>query len=248
MEEIPMDGDRRTATGDLRTVGRAIPHDSGHLHVSGGALYTDDIPEPRDLLHVAVGMSARAHATIERLDLAAVAAAPGVAAVITAADIAGENNYGPVVADDPIFAEDVVQYVGQPLFAVAAATVDQARKAAALARVEYGDLEPILDPDTAVRNESFVLPSVRLERGDARRAIGRAAHRLSGRTAVGGQDHFYLEGQIAMALPREDGDLYVYSSTQHPGEIQHAVAHAVGLEAKDVVVECRRMGGGFGGK
>ena len=248
MDEIPMDGDRRTATGDLRTVGRAIPHDSGHLHVSGGALYTDDIPEPRDLLHVAVGMSARAHATIERLDLAAVAAAPGVAAVITAADIAGENNYGPVVADDPIFAEDVVQYVGQPVFAVAAATVDQARKAAALARVKYGDLEPILDPDTAVRNESFVLPSVRLERGDARRAIGGAAHRLSGRTAVGGQDHFYLEGQIAMALPREDGDLYVYSSTQHPGEIQHAVAHAVGLEAKDVVVECRRMGGGFGGK
>jgi xanthine dehydrogenase large subunit len=243
-----MDGDKRTASGSLRTVGRAIPHDSGHLHVSGRALYTDDIPEPRDLLHVAVGMSARAHATIERLDLAAVAAAPGVAAVITAADIAGENNYGPVVADDPIFAEDVVQYVGQPLFAVAAATVDQARKAAALARVEYGDLEPILDPDTAVRSESFVLPSVRLERGDARRAIEGSAHRLSGRTAVGGQDHFYLEGQIAMALPREDGDLYVYSSTQHPGEIQHAVAHAVGLEAKDVVVECRRMGGGFGGK
>ncbi|WP_405221566.1 xanthine dehydrogenase molybdopterin binding subunit [Lentisalinibacter sediminis] len=243
-----MDGDGRTATGDLRTVGRAIPHDSGHLHVSGRALYTDDIPEPRDLLHVAVGMSARAHATVERLDLAAVAAAPGVAAVITAADIAGENNYGPVVADDPIFAEDVVQYVGQPLFAVAAATVDQARKAAALARVEYGDLEPILDPDTAVRSESFVLPSVRLERGDARSAIEGSAHRLSGRTAVGGQDHFYLEGQIAMALPREDGDLYVYSSTQHPGEIQHAVAHAVGLKAKDVVVECRRMGGGFGGK
>ncbi|WP_405237852.1 xanthine dehydrogenase molybdopterin binding subunit [Lentisalinibacter orientalis] len=243
-----MDGDKRTASGSLRTVGRAIPHDSGHLHVSGRALYTDDIPEPRDLLHVAVGMSARAHATIERLDLAAVAAAPGVAAVITAADIAGENNYGPVVADDPIFAEDVVQYVGQPLFAVAAATVDQARKAAALARVEYGDLEPILDPDTAVRSESFVLPSVRLERGDARSAIEGSAHRLSGRTAVGGQDHFYLEGQIAMALPREDGDLYVYSSTQHPGEVQHAIAHAVGLEAKDVVVECRRMGGGFGGK
>ncbi len=248
MEEIPMDGDKRTASGSLRTVGRAIPHDSGHLHVSGRALYTDDIPEPRDLLHVAVGMSARAHATIERLDLAAVVAAPGVEAVITAADIAGENNYGPVVADDPIFAENVVQYVGQPVFAVAAATVDQARKAVALARVEYGDLEPVHDPDTAVRSESFVLPSVRLERGDARRAIEGSAHRLSGRTAVGGQDHFYLEGQIAMALPREDGDLYVYSSTQHPGEIQHAVAHAVGLEAKDVVVECRRMGGGFGGK
>ncbi len=248
MAEIPMDGDKRTASGSLHTVGRAIPHDSGHLHVSGRALYTDDIPEPRGLLHVAVGMSARAHATIERLDLAAVVAAPGVEAVITAADIAGENNYGPVVADDPIFAENVVQYVGQPVFAVAAATVDQARKAVALARVEYGDLEPILDPDTAVRSESFVLPSVRLERGDARRAIEGSAHRLSGRTAVGGQDHFYLEGQIAMALPREDGDLYVYSSTQHPGEIQHAVAHAVGLEAKDVVVECRRMGGGFGGK
>ena len=246
--ELPVDGNRRADPGALQTVGRAIPHDSGHLHVSGRALYTDDIPEPRDLLHVAVGMSTRAHARLEHLDLTAVAAAPGVAAVITAADIAGENNYGPVVADDPIFAEDLVQYVGQPLFAVAAATVDQARKAVALARVEYGDLEPILDPDAAVRRESFVLPSVRLERGDARRAIEGSAHRLTGRTAVGGQDHFYLEGQIAMALPREDGDLYVYSSTQHPGEVQQMVAHAVGLEAKDVVVECRRMGGGFGGK
>ncbi len=248
MDNIPMDGDRRADPGALRTVGRAIPHDSGHLHVSGRALYTDDIPEPRGLLHVAVGMSARAHARVERLDLTAVAAAPGVAAVITAADITGENNYGAVVADDPLFAEDVVQYVGQPLFAVAAATVDQARKAAALARVQYAELAAILDPDTAVANESFVLPSARLERGDARAAIEASAHRLSGRTAVGGQDHFYLEGQIAMALPREDGDLYVYSSTQHPGEVQHAVAHAVGLEAKDVVVECRRMGGGFGGK
>ncbi len=228
--------------------GSAVPHDSSHLHVSGAAAYTDDIPEPRGLLHLAVGMSERPHARIVKLDLDAVRAAAGVVDVMTADDIPGENNCGPVVNDDPIFAPGLVQYVGQAVFAVAATTVTAARRAARLARIEYEDLEPILDPLTALEKRSFVLPSETLARGAPDEALAGAQHRLQGRVEVGGQDQFYLEGQIAMALPVEDGDLHVYSSTQHPGEVQHLVAEATGRTSKDVVVECRRMGGAFGGK
>ena len=229
-------------------VGSPIPHDSGHLHVSGEALYTDDIAEPRDMLHLAVGMSAKPHANIRKLDLSAVLAAPGVVDVMSAADIPGANNCGPVVADDPIFAAGLVEYAGQSVFAVAAGTVGQARKAARLAVIDYEELEPILDPRTAVAKESFVLPSETIQRGDSQAALSAARHRLDGSLELGGQDQFYLEGQIATALPAEDGDLYIYSSTQHPGEVQHLVAHAIGKQSKDVVVECRRMGGAFGGK
>jgi xanthine dehydrogenase large subunit len=229
-------------------VGQAVPHDSGHLHVSGEALYTDDIPEPRGLLHLAVGMSMKAHARIRALDLRAVREFPGVVEVIAAGDIPGENSCGPVVADDPILAPGLVQYVGQAVFCVAAATVEQARKAVRLARIEYEELQPILDPVTAVEAGSFVLPSETIRRGDSRAAIDSAPHRLEGRTGVGGQDQFYLEGQIAMALPGEDGSLFIYSSTQHPGEVQRLAAAATARDFKDVVVECRRMGGAFGGK
>ncbi|MBT8084498.1 MAG: xanthine dehydrogenase molybdopterin binding subunit [Woeseia sp.] len=238
----------RNATSVAGAAGTAIPHDSAHLHVSGEATYTDDIPEPRGTLHLAVGMSKHAHARLKRVDLAAVRSAPGVVDVMVAKDIPGTNNCGPVVQDDPILAPGIVQYVGQAVFAVAARTVDEARKAVALAEIEYEELAAILDPLTAVEKKSFVLPSETLERGDATSAIHEAPHRLQGRVELGGQDQFYLEGQIAMALPREDGDLFVYSSTQHPGEVQHLVAHAIGRQSKDVVVECRRMGGAFGGK
>jgi xanthine dehydrogenase large subunit len=229
-------------------VGTPIPHDSAELHVSGEATYTDDIPEPRDLLHLAVGMSSKAHARIRKLDLSAVRAAPGVVDVMTAHDIPGENNCGPVVKDDPILAPGLVQYAGQALFAVAARSVTEARKAARLAVVDYEELEAILDPVQAVAAGSFVLPTETIRRGDSRAKIGKAKHRLKNRVSLGGQDQFYLEGQIAMALPREDGDLFVYSSTQHPGEVQHLVAAAIGKTSKDVIVECRRMGGAFGGK
>jgi len=229
-------------------IGRAIPHDSARLHVSGRATYTDDIVEPRDILHLAVGMSERAHARIRSLELSAVRAAPGVVAVVTAADIVGENNCGPVVADDPIFAAGLVEYAGQAVFAVAAESVRAARRAARLAVVEYEDLDPVLDIREAVRRGSFVLPSETIVRGDSRAAIDGAAHRLKGSVTLGGQDQFYLEGQVAMALPVEDGGLRVYSSTQHPGEVQELVAKALGRRSKDIVVECRRMGGGFGGK
>ncbi|MCI0516879.1 MAG: xanthine dehydrogenase molybdopterin binding subunit [Woeseiaceae bacterium] len=234
--------------GRVRAVGAAIPHDSAELHVSGAAIYTDDIPEPQGLLHIAVGMSETAHARIRQLDLTAVRAAPGVVAVMTAEDIPGENNCGPVVKDDPILAPGLVQYAGQAVFAVAATSVTAARKAARLGRIEYEELDAILDPAQAVVKESFVLPTETIRRGNSREHIEAAPHWLKGRVRLGGQDQFYLEGQIAMALPREAGDLFVYSSTQHPGEVQHLVAHAIGRQSKDVVVECRRMGGAFGGK
>ena len=228
--------------------GAAIAHDSSRLHVSGRAAYTDDIPEPRDLLHLAVGMSDRAHARIRKLDLSGVLAAPGVEAVMMADDVPGANNCGPVVDDDPVFAPGLVQYAGQAIFAVAARSVPEARRAARLAKVDYEDLDPILDIREAIEKESFVLPSETMTRGDSAAAIARAAHRLQGSASLGGQDHFYLEGQVAMAVPREDGDLIVYSSTQHPGEVQQLVAESIGRQSKDVVVECRRMGGAFGGK
>jgi xanthine dehydrogenase large subunit len=231
-----------------RAVGKPLPHDSAHLHVSGRAAYTDDLPEPRDLLHLAVGMSTVAHASVRDLDLSDVLAAEGVVDTCTAADIPGENNYGSIIKDDPLLADGLVQYVGQPLFVVAAETVDAARKATHKANVDYDELEAILDPLTAVEKQSFVLPSETLKRGDPDAALEAAPHRLRRRVSLGGQDQFYLEGHIAMAIPQEDGGILVYSSTQHPDEVQGIVAHATQREAKDIVVICRRMGGAFGGK
>jgi xanthine dehydrogenase large subunit len=229
-------------------VGTSLPHESAHLHVSGEARYTDDIPEPIGTLHAAIGMSERAHARIESMDLEPVRRAPGVVDVITAEDVPGINNIGGIVQDDPIFADGLVEYVGQSVFAVAATSVEHARRAAGLAVIEYEDLEPILDIDTALEKQSFVIPTMKLSRGDAAQAISNAAHRLDGTFRFGGQDQFYLEGHIAFALPKEDDDMLVFSSSQHPSEVQSVVAHALGKTAKDVVVECRRMGGGFGGK
>jgi xanthine dehydrogenase large subunit len=229
-------------------VGSSLPHESAHLHVSGEARYTDDIPEPVGTLHVAIGMSERAHARILSIDLGPVKAAPGVVDVMTAEDVPGHNDTGGMLRDDPIFADGVVQYVGQSVFAVAATTVEHARRAARLAVIDYEDLEPILDIDTALEKQSFVIPTMKLSRGDAETAIQGSEHRLQGRLRFGGQDQFYLEGHIAFALPKEDGDMLVYSSSQHPSEVQLVVALALGKTAKDVVVKCRRMGGGFGGK
>jgi xanthine dehydrogenase large subunit len=228
--------------------GEAVRHDSAHLHVAGEAAYVDDIREARGTLHAAFGLSQKAHARIKAMDLAAVRAARGVVAVLTAADIPGANDVGPILHDDPILPEREVQCLGQPIFAVAAETVDQARRAARLAVIEYEELSAILTIEEALARQSFVLPSVTLERGDWRAALVSAQHRLHGRFRIGGQEQFYLEGQIAYAVPQEDGSMLIYSSTQHPGEVQLTVAHALGVAAHRVVVECRRMGGGFGGK
>ena len=195
-----------------------------------------------------MGFSAQAHARIRRLDLGPVLAAPGVAAAIAAEDVPGVNNHGPILQDDPIFATDLVEYVGQSVFAVLATSAREARQAARLARIEYETLPAILDIDSAMDQGSFVLPSETLVRGQPEQAIAEASHRLRGRLRVGGQDHFYLEGQIALARPGEDGGMFIQASTQHPTEVQHLVAQALGRSSKDVVVECRRLGGGFGGK
>ncbi|MCA1248474.1 xanthine dehydrogenase molybdopterin binding subunit [Massilia sp. MS-15] len=229
-------------------VGRARPHESAVLHVLGQATYTDDIPELAGTLHAALGLSSRPHARIRGIELAAVAASRGVLAVLTAQDIPGLNDCGPIIHDDPILADGLVQYVGQPIFVVIADSHDNARRAARLANIDYEDLPAILTPQAARAARSFVLPPMRLARGDAEAAFAGAPHHVRGELHVGGQEQFYLEGQIAYAIPGEDRGMHVYCSTQHPSEMQHVVAHALGLHSHHVTVECRRMGGGFGGK
>ena len=235
-------------SNDWAEVGRARKHESAELHVRGQATYTDDIAELAGTLHAALGLSARAHARITAIDLDPVRAARGVAAVLLASDIPGLNDCGPIIHDDPILADGLVQYVGQPIFIVVADSHDNARRAARLARVEYEELPAILTPQAARAAASYVLPPMRLARGDAAEAFARAAHVVKGELSVGGQEQFYLEGQIAYAIPGEDRGMHVYCSTQHPSEMQHVVAHALGLHSHHVTVECRRMGGGFGGK
>ncbi len=236
------------ATHTAHTAGASLPHESAHLHVSGAAPYADDVPEPAGLLHAAFGMSAHAHARIKAIDLSAVRSCPGVTAVLTHSDIPGENNYGGIVHDDPLLAEGLVQYHGQPVFLVLADSHHTARRAARLGRIEYEVLPAILGVEAALAQQSFIAPPRTITRGDAAAALTRAPHRITGHTRCGGQDHFYLEGQIALAQPQEDGQMQVLCSTQHPTEVQHIVAHALGCANHAVRVECRRMGGGFGGK
>lgn len=240
-----------TATGDTphsRQVHTPRAHDSAPLHVSGEAQYIDDIPTPATTLHAAVGISDRAHARIVRMNLDKVRAAPGVRSVLTAAEVPGALDIGPVLPGDLVLADDTVSYQGQALFAVAADSVLEARRAVRLAQVEYEELPVILDIDAALAAQSFVAPSRTFLRGEPDTAIAAAPHQLSGCLRVGGQDHFYLEGQVSLAVPGEDGEMRVYSSTQHPSEVQHLVAKVLGLADHLVTVEVRRLGGGFGGK
>ncbi len=224
-------------------------HDSAFRHVTGEALYIDDLPEPAGLLHVQLGLSAKAHARLGKVDLSAVRAAEGVVCVLTAADVPGENDVSPTHRhDEPLLATDLVQFVGQPIFAVAARTRDLARRAAALAVIEYEELPAILDAEAAMPTGTLVTDPLTLRRGDAKAAIAAAPRRLKGRMHIGGQEHFYLEGQIALAVPGEQDEVTVYSSTQHPSEIQHMVAKVLDVASHAVTVEIRRMGGAFGGK
>jgi xanthine dehydrogenase large subunit len=233
-------------------------HDSADKQVSGAAVYADDVREPRDLLHCYIALSAKARARVRSVDLAAVRTAPGVVSVISADDIPGENNTGPVVHDEPMLAVSEasggeVHYAGQALFVVAAETIEQARAAAKLALIDYSQETPILTIAEAMAAGSFVQEPYRMARNDnqgrdARAAIDGAPRRLEGRITFGGQDQFYLEGQIAIAFPGEDEDVHIISSNQHPSECQHIVAHILGVSSHAVTVEVRRLGGGFGGK
>ncbi|TVQ54227.1 MAG: xanthine dehydrogenase molybdopterin binding subunit [Rhodobacteraceae bacterium] len=247
-----MDGTLEPKAAIDGAAGEARRHDSADRHVAGAALYADDARAPADLLHVAVALSPLAHGRIVSADLSAARAAPGVVAVLDAGAVPGENDTGPVAHDEPMLAlgpeGGVACYAGHPLFLVAAETRDAARRAVGLARIEWEKLPAILTVEQAMAAESHVAPPYRMARGDAAAAIAAAPHRVAGSIEIGGQDHFYLEGQIAVATPGEDGEMHVLSSTQHPSETQVIVARVLGLPASAVTVEVRRMGGGFGGK
>ena len=226
----------------------AVAHDSAVGHVTGSARYLDDMPNLPGTLEAALVLSPHAHARLQRVDLTRCLAAPAVVAAISAADIPGKNDIGPIRSDEPALAAGVVEYEGQPLAAVAAASLDQARAAARLAAIDYEPLPPVLTIEEAMVRGCFVSPPQMMSRGDVARALEAAPHRLAGELRCGGQDHFYLEGQIALAVPGESGDMQLWSSTQHPTEVQHGVAHLLGLSFNAVTVEVRRMGGAFGGK
>jgi xanthine dehydrogenase large subunit len=230
------------------TIHRPHRHDSALKHASGQALYIDDMPEPPGTLHAALILSPAAAGRLRKLDLSPAAAMADVVAVLGPADIPGRNDVAPVGRDEPLFAVDDVSYVGQPLAMVAARTLDAARLAAERAVIDVERTEPILDIETALAREAYVQAPSTLQRGDADAALGSAPHRLSAEFRVGGQEHFYLEGQIALALPGEDGDIVVHSSTQHPTEVQHICAHLLGCDYNRVTAIVRRLGGGFGGK
>ncbi len=231
--------------GDVR---EAIAHDSAEKHVAGAAHYTDDLAEPANVVHVYIAMSAVARARLKRLDLRAVRRAHGVVSALGADDIPGVNDYSPIAGDDPVFAKGEVFYAGQPLFAVAAESLDVARAAAALAIVEYDETKPLVTIADARAANSHIDRAEPMLLGNASAALNGAAHRIRGKRSIGGQDHFYLEGQTALAIPKEDGDVLVYSSTQNPTEGQHVIARVLGVPLNAVTVEVRRMGGGFGGK
>ncbi|MBB4006430.1 xanthine dehydrogenase molybdopterin binding subunit [Allorhizobium taibaishanense] len=229
---------------------QSLRHDSAHKHVAGSAEYIDDIPEPSGLLHGALGMADRAHAEIVSIDLSAVKAYPGVVAVLTANDIPGVNDVSSGGRhDEPLITKDKVEFHGQTIFAVIAESRDAARKAARLAKVDYRDLPFWTDIDAAISNEApLVTPGMVLKRGTPETELDKAEHRLQSSMRIGGQEHFYLESHIAMAIPGEDEDVTVWSSTQHPSEIQHIVGHVLNTPSHAITVNVRRMGGGFGGK
>ncbi|MFT3856748.1 MAG: xanthine dehydrogenase molybdopterin binding subunit [Aquabacterium sp.] len=238
------------ARATASAAGQALPHESAHLHVAGQATYVDDLPELAGTLHAALGLSPVAHGRLLAIDVDAIAREPGVEAVLTAADIPGVNDCGAVVHDEPILATGEVLYLGQPVFVVLSACRDTARRVAAKAAhwLKIEPLPALLTPEAAHAAGQYVVPPMHLQRGDVNAAMVSAPHTMQGHIRIGGQEQFYLEGQISYAIPREDRGLLVHCSTQHPSEMQHAIAQSLGLSSHHVLVECRRMGGGFGGK
>src|SRR6056297_123173 len=231
------------------SVAKPLPHDAARLHVTGTARYVDDIPTPRGTLHLAYGLSDIACGRVTGMDLAAVRANAGVVVVLTAADLPHDADCSPSAHDEPLLCTGDVHYHGQPLFLVIAESHLAARRAARRAEISYQEATPILSIDDALAADSCFEEGPRIyAKGDAAAAIATAPHRVEGAIEMGGQEHFYLEGQAALALPQEGGDMVVHASTQHPTEIQHKVAHALHLPMHAVRVETRRMGGGFGGK
>ena len=227
----------------------SLPHDAARQHVSGSARYVDDIPTPQGTLHLAFGLSSCAAGQIKSVDLDAVRACPGVHLVLEAKDLPHANDVSPSAHDEPLLADGRVHYAGQPIFLVVADSHHLARRAARLAKIEITAEPAILTIDQALAAESRFEDGPRIyTKGNAAHAMDDAAHRLQGQINLGGQEHFYLEGQAALALAGDHGDMVIHSSTQHPTEIQHKVAEALNIAQHAVRVEVRRMGGGFGGK
>ncbi len=239
---------RKTAPTD--TVGLALAHDSAALHVQGSAVYIDDMREPEGLLHVVPGYARDgARGKIKSVDLAAVRDYAGVVLVLTHKDIPGVNDCSPSIGGDPILAVDEIEFHGQVIFAVAAVTRDAARRAARLAKIEIAAEKPAVTVDDALAMKTKdVLPPYTFIRRDAKAALKSSTHRIAESFLIGGQEHFYLEGQVGMAIPEENGAMTVFSSTQHPTEVQHLMAKMLGVADAMVTCECRRMGGAFGGK
>jgi xanthine dehydrogenase large subunit len=235
--------------GSFRSgVNTAQAHDSAAKHVAGTAPFVDDLPDPPGLLHAALVLSPVAHGRLRGIDPAQAQRAPGFAAIITAKDIPGENDIAPLFAGEPLFADTLVEHFGQPVAVVAARTMDEARDAAKGVALAIERLDPVLTIEEALEKKSFLVPPMTIQRGDAAHALAAAPHRFRNRFAVGGQEHFYLEGQVALAVPGEDQNLTIYSSTQHPTEVQHICARLLGWEYNQITTVVRRVGGGFGGK
>ena len=223
-------------------------HDSAYKHVSGFAEYTDDIKEPDSTLYGAIGWSKKAHAIIKKIDLKDVISSEGVVSVITFKDIPGRNDVGPVFDGDPIFVNNKVEFYGQPLFAVAAKSTESARKAVLKAKVYYKELKPIVTIKESLAKKKLLFKTRKIKRGNPSNALSKSKHRLKGNFTTGSQEHFYLEGQAAFAVPKEDNNMLVYSSTQHPSETQQIIAKMLNQKSNSITVLVRRIGGGFGGK
>jgi xanthine dehydrogenase large subunit len=228
--------------------GNSVFHESAKAQVGGAANYVDDLPVLQGTLYAAPVMSTVAHGWLHSIDATAARALPGVVQVIRSSDIRGDKLIASFSHDEPILAFDTVQHVGQVVALVVAESMNIARRAARLVKLTIEPLPAILSIGQAVAAKSWVLPPVEVKRGDALAAINWAKNQITGALEVGGQEHFYLEGQVAYAVPQEQNQMLIYSSSQHPGEVQHWVSHALGISNADVRVECRRMGGGFGGK
>ncbi len=228
--------------------GATTAHESAQAQIAGAASYIDDLPELRGTLYAAPILSTHAHGRLRGVNSQVARAMPGVVGVVLSQDIVGDPMLAAFAGDEPVFAIDTVQHVGQVIGLVVARSVMQARRAARKVVLDIETLPAILTIKDALQAKSYVLPPVFVNRGNAEAALKKASHTLTGTLEVGGQEHFYLEGQIAYAVPHEQNQWSIYSSTQHPGEVQHWVAHALGLDNHTVRVECRRMGGGFGGK
>lgn len=229
-------------------IGTSAKHDSAISHVMGTATYVDDVLKPQGTLHLAVGKSLHAHAKVLGMDLNAVRASGGVVDVLTFKDLAAKTDIGAVFDGEPLMVDDLTEYVGQTLFVVAATSHRAAKQAALKAIVEYEPLPAILSIDAALEQQQFVRPSHFMQRGDAEAALASAPIRIDGHIHMRGQEHFYLEGQVAYVVPSDDGGLEVYSSSQHPSEVQQLVAEVTDLPFHAVNTIVRRMGGGFGGK